>query len=59
MVHTLTRFTSTASIVLMSTRPSLEIQGAAAAENSVSGETNSIETASSGNGVLMGGGAEG
>ena len=58
-VHTPARFTSTASIVLMSTRPSLEIQRAAASENSVSGETNSIETAPSGNGVLMGGGVEG
>ena len=40
-VHTpVTRFISTANIVLMSTRPSLEIQGAAASENSECGETN-------------------
>ena len=55
LVHT-PRFTSTANIVLMSTRPSLEIQGAVASENSEFGETNSVETVSSGNDVIVGGG---
>ena len=40
-----TRFTSTANIVLMRARPFLEMQGAEASENSVSGEINPIETA--------------
>ena len=53
------RFTSTANIVLMSTPPSLEIQGAAASDNSEFGETNPVETVPSGNDVLVGGGVTG
>ena len=43
----------------MSTWPSLEIQGAAASENSGTGETNAFETAMSGNDEIRGGGVTG
>ena len=58
LVHT-PRFTSTASIVLMHTQPTLETQGAAASENPVPGEINPIETVPSGNDEIRGGGVTG
>ena len=59
VVHTPARFTSTANIVLIHARPVLEMQGAAASGNSVSGEANPIATVPSGNEVLLGGGVTG
>ena len=60
LVHTpVTRFTSTASIVLMHARPTPETQGAALPENPVPGEINPVENAPSGNAEKQEGGVPG